>query len=89
MDDSHAEMKIKPHLKPRGSVVKKEDQKSSHQLHKLQIKFTCSTRQTLCLWNNKKTIRAHAKLESKSMHEGILGRQRSTVTHSEGKDTDS
>ena len=38
-------------LKPRGSVAKKEDPKSSHQLYKLQIKSTQSTKQTLGLWN--------------------------------------
>ena len=48
--DPHAEVEIKPHLKPRGSVAK-EDPKPSHQLYKLQIKSTRSTRQTLCLWN--------------------------------------
>ena len=43
----HAEVEIKQ-LKPRGSVAKEEDLKPSHQLYKLQIKFTRSTRQTLC-----------------------------------------
>ena len=33
MDDPHAEMEIKPQLKPRGSVAKEEDSKSSHQLY--------------------------------------------------------
>ena len=49
--DPHAEVEIKPQLKPRGSVAKEEDPKPSHQLYKLQIKSTWSTRQTLCLWN--------------------------------------
>ena len=44
MDDSHVEVKIKPQLKPRGSVVKEEDPKLSHQLYKLQNKSTRSTR---------------------------------------------
>ena len=44
-DDSHAEVEIKPQLKPRGSVTKEEDLKSSHELYKLQIKSTWSTRQ--------------------------------------------
>jgi len=48
VDDSHVEVKIKPQLKPRGSVVKEEDPKLSHQLYKLQNKSTRSTRQTLC-----------------------------------------
>ena len=50
MDDPHAEVEIKPQLKPRGSVAKEEDPKPSHQLNKLQIKSTCSTRQT-GIWN--------------------------------------
>ena len=49
MEDPHAEVEIKPQLKPRGSVAKEEDPKSSHQLYKLQIKSIRSTRQTLCL----------------------------------------
>ena len=47
----HVEVEIKPQLKPKGSVAKEEDPKPSHQLYKLQIKSTLSTRQTLCLWN--------------------------------------
>ena len=51
LDDPHGEVEIKPELKPRGSVAKEEDPKPSHQLYKLQIKSTQSTRQTLYLWN--------------------------------------
>ena len=51
VDDLHAEVEIKPQLKPRGSVAKEEDPKSSNQLYKLQIKYIQSTRQMLCLWN--------------------------------------
>ena len=40
VDDPHAEVEIKPQLKPRGSVAKEEDPKPSHQLYKLQIKFS-------------------------------------------------
>ena len=40
VDDPHTEVKIKPQLKPRGSVAKEEDLKPSHQLYKLQIKST-------------------------------------------------
>ena len=36
----HAEVEIKPQLKPRGSAAKEEDPKPSHQLYKLQIKST-------------------------------------------------
>ena len=49
MDDPHAEVEIKPQLKPRGSVAKEEDPKPFHQLYKLQIKSTQSTRQTLSM----------------------------------------
>ena len=42
MDNSHAEVEIKPQLKPGGSVAKEEDPKPSHQLHKLQVKSTGS-----------------------------------------------
>ena len=45
-DEPHVEVEIKPQLKPRGSVTKEEDPKPSHQLYKLQIKSTRSTRQT-------------------------------------------
>ena len=38
MDDPHAEVEIKSQLKLKGSVVKKEDPKPSHQLYKLHIK---------------------------------------------------
>ena len=47
MDNPQVEVEIKPQLKPRGSVAKEEDPKPSHQLYKLQIKSTQSTRQTL------------------------------------------
>ena len=39
MDDPHAEVEIKPQLKPRGSVAKEEEPKPSYQLYKLQIKI--------------------------------------------------
>ena len=51
VDDPHAEVETKSQLKPKGGVTKEEDPKTSHQLYKLQIKSTRSTRQTLCLWN--------------------------------------
>jgi len=40
VDDSCAEVQIKPQLKPRGNVAKEEDPKPSCQLYKLQIKST-------------------------------------------------
>ena len=61
MDDPYVEVEIKPQLKPRGSVAKEEDPKPSHQLYKLQIKSTQSTRQILCLWNIKRSLRAPTK----------------------------
>ena len=48
--DPHAEVEIKPQLKPRGNVAKEEDLKPSHQVYKLQMKSTRSTGQILCLW---------------------------------------
>ena len=51
VDDPHVEVQIKPQLNPRDSVAKEEDPNPSHQLYKLHIKSTWSTRQTLCLWN--------------------------------------
>ena len=50
VDSPQAKVEIKPELKPRGSAAKEEDPKPSHQLYKLQIKSTWSTKQTLCLW---------------------------------------
>ena len=47
VDNPYPEVEIKPQLKSRGSVTKEEDPKPSHQLYKLQIKSTWSTRQTL------------------------------------------
>ena len=61
MDDPHAEVEIKPQLKPRGSVAKEEDPKPSHQLYKLQIESTQSTRQTCVYGIYKKTLRASTK----------------------------
>ena len=49
--DPHAEVNIRPQLKPRGSAAKEEDPKPPHQLYRLQIKSTWSTRQTRCLRN--------------------------------------
>ena len=40
VDDPHAEVEIKPQLKPRGSVTKEKDPKPSHQLFKLKNKST-------------------------------------------------
>ena len=60
MDDPHAEVEIKPQLKPRGSVSK-EDPKPSHQLYKLQIKSTQSTWQTLFYRIYMRTLRAPKK----------------------------
>ena len=60
MDDPHAEVEIKPQLKPRGSVAK-EDPKPSHQLYKLQIKSTGSTRQLCVCGIYKRPLRAPTK----------------------------
>ena len=61
MDNPHAEVEIKPQLKPRGSVTKEEDPKLSNQLYKRQIKSTRSTSQILCLWNIHKVIESSHK----------------------------
>ena len=61
MDNPHAEVEIKPQLKPRGSVTKEEDLKPFHQLYKLQIKSTQSTRQTLCLRNIQKDFESRSE----------------------------
>ena len=49
VDDPHAELEIKPQLKPRSSVANEEDLKPLHQLYKLQIKSTQSTRQAVSM----------------------------------------
>ena len=51
VDDPHAEVEIKPQLKPWCSVAEQEDPKYSHQLYKLQIKSTQSTKPGLFLQN--------------------------------------
>ena len=61
VDDPHAEVEIEQQLKSRGSVAKEEDPKHSHQLYELQVKSTPSTRQTLCLWKCKRSLRAPTK----------------------------
>ena len=58
MDDPHAEVEIKPQLKPRGSVAKEVHLKPFYQLYKLQIKFTQSTRQTVSMEH----IKGHREL---------------------------
>ena len=64
VDNLHAEVEIKPQLKPMGSVPKEEDVKPSHQLYKLQIKTTWSTRQTVSM----EYIKGHWELPQKKMH---------------------
>ena len=49
VDNPQAEVEIKPQLKARGSVAKEGDPKPFHQLYKLQIKSTGSTRQTVSM----------------------------------------
>ena len=65
MDDPHTEVEIKPQLKPRGNGTKPKDPKPYHQLYKLQIKPTQSTRQTLCLWN---LTKGHGECPQEKMH---------------------
>ena len=61
MGGPHAEVEIKPQLKPRGSVAKEEDPKPSHQLYKLQIESTQSTRQTCVYGIYKRSLRVPTK----------------------------
>ena len=63
MDDPHTEVEIILQLKLRGGMAKEEDLKPSHQLYKLQIKSTQSTRQTLYLQNIKKVIESSQKIK--------------------------
>jgi len=49
VESPYAEVEIKPQLEPRGSVAKEEDPEPSHQLYKMQIKSTQSTRQADCV----------------------------------------
>ena len=58
MDDPHAEVKIKPQLKSRGSVAKEEDPRPSHHL---QIKSIWLTRQTRVYGIYKRSLRAPPK----------------------------
>ena len=61
MDNPHAEVEIKPQLKPRGSVTKEEDPKPSHQLYTLQIKSTDQLGR-LCVYGiHKSTFRVPTK----------------------------
>ena len=62
VDNPHAEVEIKTQLKPKSSVAKEEDPKPSHQLYKLQIKSTRSTRQILSFYGiYKRSLRVPTK----------------------------
>ena len=50
VDDPHAEVEIKPQVKPRGSVAKEEDPKPSHQLYSWRLN-PHDPLGRLCLWN--------------------------------------
>ena len=60
-DDPHAEVEIKPEVKPRGSVTEEEDPKPSHQVYKLPIKSAGSPRQTRVCGIYKRALRAPTK----------------------------
>ena len=52
MEDPHAEVEIKPQLKPRGNVAKEEDPKPSHQLYvfpRMSVSFYIFHRRWVCL----------------------------------------
>ena len=61
MDNPHAEVEIKPQLKPRGSVTKEEDPKPSHQVYKLQIKSIRSVGRFCVCGIYKRSLRAPTK----------------------------
>ena len=60
MHDPHAEVEIKPQLKPRGSVAKEEDPKPCHQLYKLQM-HTINEADSVSMGIYKRTLRAPTK----------------------------
>ena len=62
MDDPHAEVEIKPQLKPRGSVAKEEDPKPSHELYKLYKLNPHNQLCRICVYGiYKRTLRALTK----------------------------
>ena len=56
MDNLHVEVEIKPELEPRGSVAKEEDPKPSTSC--TSCRLNPHDRGRLCLWNNKRSLRA-------------------------------
>ena len=61
MDDPHAEVEIKPQLKPRGSVTKEEDPKPSHELYSCRLNPD-DQRGRLCAYGiYKRTLRVPTK----------------------------
>ena len=66
MDDPYAELEIKPQLKPRSSAAKEEDLKPLHQLYKLQIKSTQSTRQAVSMEIKKVIESSHKRKHTSS-----------------------
>ena len=66
MDDPHAEVETKPQLKSRRSVAKEEDLKPLHQLYKLQIKSTQSTRQAVSMEIKKVIESSHKRKHTRS-----------------------
>ena len=68
MDDPHAEVEIKPQLKPRGRVAEEEDPKPSHQLYELQIKLNPQDQPgSLCVGGIcKKSLSAHKRKRTSS-----------------------
>ena len=79
VDDPHAGAEIKTQLRPRGSVIKEEDPKPSHQLYKLQIKSTRSTRQTVSIEYAYRAIESSHKTRCTSSDSCGHWRQEHTV----------
>jgi len=67
VDDPHAEVEIKPQLKPRGSVTKEEDPKPSHEPYSSRLKPHDQLGR-LCVYGMTFYIKGHWDLPQKKMH---------------------
>ena len=65
MDDPHAEVEIKPQLKPRGNAAKEEDPKSPTSRTSCRLNPHDQLHR-LCLWNTYKAIESSHKRKHNS-----------------------
>ena len=73
MDDPHAEVEIKPQLKPRDSMTKEEDPKPSHQLYSCRLNPHDQAGR-LCVYGlYKSTFRAPTKENALVLIAGDIG----------------